>query len=466
LNFEQAILSSLVHNPEYVRKVLPFLKNEYFHEVAEAAVFEIIRGYVTKYNSPPSKETILIEINDVKDADASSYRQMQDVVSNIATDSNHKLEWLVAKTEEFCKDRAIHNALIESVAIYEDKNGKKPRGLIPKLLSDAMAVSFDNSIGHDYFEQSDERFAAYHETAQKIPFDLDIFNRITKGGVSKKSLTCLLAATHVGKSLFMCHFAAANIAAGNNVLYITLEMGEIGDPSIAERIDANLLNISINDLLILPKDAFDKKLARITSKTHGRLIIKEYPTATASVSNFRALLDDLKLKKNFVPDIVYIDYLNICCSSRLKMGAGVNSYTYIKAIAEEIRGLAQEYNIPIITATQTNRQGFNNSDLEMTETSESIGLPQTVDFLVALMQVDEMKDLKQVLVKQLKNRFGDMGYFSKFFVGIDKPKMKLYDIDQDDQEKEDDDTPVMNNTEFGFQDENRNKPKGKFDGFK
>ena len=363
-------------------------------------------------------------------------------------------EWLIDKTEKFCQEKAIYNAVRNSITILEGKDKTNDKGSIPKLLSDALAVSFDNSIGHDYLENSDERYEFYHRKEERIPFDLEFFNKITKGGLPAKTLNIALAGTGVGKSLFMCHVAAGCMSQGKNVLYITLEMAE---EKIAERIDANLLNVSIDNLMELPKDIYDKKVKRVKEMTTGKLIIKEYPTASASAIHFRTLLNELNLKRNFVPDIIFIDYLNICCSSRIKAGANVNSYTYVKSIAEELRGLAVEFGVPIVSATQTTRSGYTNSDPGLEDTSESFGLPATADLMFALISSEELEALNQIMVKQLKNRYSDPTTHKRFVLGIDRSKMKLYDVEQDAQ---------MGIADAGQQYVPQEKPKNKFGGFK
>ena len=385
-------------------------------------------------------------------------------------DANTDIDWIVEKTEKFCQDKALYNAVRESILVLDSKNSELDRGSIPELLTKALGVSFDSNIGHDFLEDADSRFDFYHLKEEKISFDLDMFNKITKGGLSKKSLSIALAGTGVGKSLFMCHCAAANLMSGLNVLYITMEMAE---ERIAERIDANLLDFTLDELRDVPKNVYQKRLARVKAKTHGKLIVKEYPTASAGSGHFRHLMSELRLKKNFKADVVYIDYLNICMSSRLKVGSNVNSYTYIKAIAEELRGLAVEFNVPIMSATQTTRSGFGNSDVGLEDTSESFGLPATADFMFALISSEELEQLGQIMVKQLKNRWGPIDQYKRFMVGIDRSKMKLYDAEISAQEGMVDDRSVMDNTNFGKrQEEDDNvslfRPRGKkpnFEGF-
>ena len=457
---ETTILSNLVFNEEYARKVIPFLKDDYFSNQKDRTVFKLITEYVNNYNAFPSKEALAIDLSNKDGISEESFKQSKELISALTQDTETKIDWLLDQTEKFCQDKAIYNAIMASIGILDDRTGKTSKGAIPQILSDALAVSFDTHIGHDFIEDADTRYEFYHTKEVRIPFDLDYFNKITQGGLPKKTLNIALAGTGVGKSLFMCHCAAANLLKGLNVLYITLEMAE---ERIAERIDANLLDVTIDELKILPKDVYDKKIARVKNKTTGKLIVKEYPTACAGSANFRHLLNELKIKKNFVPDIIYIDYLNICMSSRIKHGANVNSYTLIKAIAEELRGLAVEFNVPIVSATQTTRSGYSNSDVGLEDTSESFGLPATADFMFALVkQSEEMADLNQIVVKQLKNRYGDPNINSRFIVGVDRSKMRLYDVENSAQEDLLD-GPVMDNTKFGNEDNERSKPKSKFD---
>jgi replicative DNA helicase len=458
MRIEKTILSNLVFNEEFARKTLPFLKLEYFSDYTERTIFDLIDVYVKKYNKMPSKEALTIDLTNRTDVSDEQYKSCGQYVNELQVDETTQLEWLFNRTEKFCQDKAVHNAIYESIKILDDKSGEKSKGSIPQILSNALAVSFDTSIGHDFLGDYGPRYEFYHQKEKRIPFDLDYLNKITKGGLPNKTLNIALAGTGVGKSLFMCHCAAGNLMAGQNVLYITMEMAE---ERIAERIDANLLNTAIDELELLPRDIYEKKILKVRDKTAGKLIIKEYPTAGAGSANFRHLLNELKIKKNFVPDIIYIDYLNICMSSRIKFGANVNSYTYIKAIAEELRGLAVEANVPIVSATQTTRSGFSNSDVELTDTSESFGLPATADFMFALISSEKLQDLNQIMIKQLKNRYNDPTVYRKFVVGVDRAKMKLYDVEQSGQ---DDilDLPVMDNTEFGTQEFERSRAKPKF----
>lgn len=457
---EETIFKNLVFNEEYSRKVLAFLRAEYFSDYKDRLVFELITDYVNKYNAPPSKEALAIDLSNKEGLNEQLFNETKDFISTLRNDNESKLEWLLDQTEKFCQDKAIYNAIMASIKVLDDKDGVAGKGSIPQLLSDALAVSFDTSIGHDYFEDANERFDFYHRKEEKIPFDLEYLNKITGGGLPKKTLNVCLAGTNVGKSLFMCHMAATNLAQGLNVLYITLEMSE---ERIAERIDANLLDIPLDELKTIPKDMYDRKLERLRGKTKGKLIVKEYPTASAGSSNFRHLLiNELRIKKNFIPDMIYIDYLNICMSSRIKYSAQANSYTLVKAIAEELRGLAVEFDVPIMTATQTTRSGFTSSDPGLEDTSESFGLPATADFMFALISTEELYDLNQVLIKQLKNRYADPNINKRFVIGVDRPKMRLYNVEQNAQ---DDliDKPIMDNTTFGSEDYERNRLGKKFD---
>lgn len=459
MNIEKTIFNNLLNNEDYGRKVIPFLKSDYFHDRNDKVVFELIDSYVNEYNAFPTKEALVIDLNNRDDLSEDQYAECNDVIESIPNQSDQmsQLEWLLDTTEKFCKDKAIYNAIRESIKIIDDKTGKYSNGTIPQLLSDALAVSFDTSIGHDFLADTESRFDFYHRREERIPFDLEYLNKITRGGLPRKTLNILLAGTGVGKTLAMCHMAASNLVSGKNVLYITMEMAE---EKIAERIDANLLNTPLDELYQLPRETYQKKVERLKEKTVGRLIIKEYPTSTAGAANFRHLLNELKIKKNFVPDIIYIDYLNICMSSRLRQGGSVNSYTYIKAIAEELRGLAVEFNVPIVSATQTTRGGYDNSDVGLTDTSESFGLPATADFMVALIATEELKALNQIMVKQLKNRYNDPETYKRFVVGVDRSRMRLYDAEQSAQEDIVDSGAVMDNSPASKFD------KDKFKGFK
>ena len=425
---ENTILENLVLNEEYSRKVIPFLSDEYFSDKTERVIFTSIRDFVNSYNGVPTKEVLHISLSDRKDLTEDEYNKTTEIINSFSN-REENVEWLVDQTEKFCKDKSVYNAIMESIHIIDGKSTKTENS-IPEILSDALAVSFDTHIGHDYIEDSEERYESYHKTESRVPFDLEFFNIISNGGTPQKTLNVILAGTGVGKSLFMCHHAANCLTPNLNVLYITCEMAE---EKIAERIDANLMDITLDDLKELPKEMYDKKLNRAVSNISGKLIVKEYPTATANANHFRILLDELKIKKRFIPDIIFIDYLNICASSRLKTGGNVNSYTYIKSIAEELRGLAVENNVPVFTATQTNRSGFTNTDVGLEDTSESFGLPATADFMFAIISTEELEEQGQVLVKQLKNRYNDAFSNKKFVVGITRAKMKLSDVKKEEQ---------------------------------
>jgi len=427
---EFVVLRNLVNDEKYTRKVLPFIKSEYFEEESEKIVFEEIQNFVEKYNDLPTKEILSIEVEKRSSVTEDTFKVCTQLIEALSEeDIEH--DWLVETTEKWCRDRAIYLALMESIQLADGKDEKKGRDAIPSILSDALAVSFDNNVGHDYLANYSERYEYYHKKEEKIEFDLEYFNKITKGGLPNKTLNIALAGTGVGKSLFMCHMASSVLLQGRNVLYITMEMAE---EKIAERIDANLLNIPIQDLTDLPEVMFETKINNLAKKTQGKLIIKEYPTASAHSGHFKALLNELALKKSFRPDIIFIDYLNICASSRYRGNSTVNSYSYIKAIAEELRGLAVEANVPILSATQTTRSGYSSSDVDLTDTSESFGLPATADLMFALISTEELEGLNQILVKQLKNRYNDPTMFKRFVIGIDRSKMRLYDCEQSAQD--------------------------------
>ena len=441
---EIAILKNLLQNEEYTRKVLPFLKVDYFTEHADKTLYEKVNNFVNKYNTLPSQEALQIELSETK-MNEEEFKDSLNLLKEI--DSNAEdytdINWLLDTTEKFCQDKAIYNAVVDSISILDNPKSTADKGAIPDILSDALSVSFDPHVGHDYIDDSDDRYDYYHRIEERIPFDLDYFNRITKGGLPQKTLNICLAGTGVGKSLFMCHVASSCLAENKNVLYITLEMAE---EKIAERIDANLLDIAVDDLHSLPKDLYDSKIANLEKTTKGKLIIKEYPTAAAGVNHFRALLNELNLKRSFVPDIIFVDYLNICTSSRIRSGANVNSYTLIKSIAEELRGLAVENKIPIMSATQTTRAGYSNTDVGLEDTSESFGLPATADLMFAIISTEQMEEVGQIMVKQLKNRYNDPTVNRKFVIGIDRAKMRLFDVDQAAQDElvdngQEDDTP-------------------------
>jgi replicative DNA helicase len=458
---ETSILKNLIYNEDYARKIIPFIKDEYFSDTTERRVFKEIETFINQYKNLPTYESLVINFTESKHLTEAEVQSAVELVREIHSDKDEPTDmaWLTNQTEKFCQDKAIYNAIMEAVQILDNKKDSKPKGAIPKILSDALGVSFDSTVGHDYINDSDARYDFYHRHENRIPFDLDLFNKITKGGLPTKTLNICLAGTGVGKSLFMCHAAAGCLSQGKNVLYITLEMAE---ERIAERIDANLLNVDMNYLQTMTKPEYDRKFEILRNKTQGKLIIKEYPTASASALHFRALLNELQLKKSFVPDIIFIDYLNICSSARIKPGANVNSYSYIKAIAEELRGLAVEFSVPVVSATQTTRSGFTNSDPGLEDTSESFGLPATADFMFALISTEELEQLNQIMVKQLKNRYGDPNNYKRFVIGIDRSKMRLYDVEQSAQvdiaDAGHDDKPL--NT-FG----ERERP-NKFEGFK
>jgi len=445
---EQTILKNLIQNEPFTRKVLPFLKSEYFTESDEKVVFKEIQEYFLKYTKPPTTEALLINLDNNTSLNENELKMSKTVISQFDKETT-PMDWLVEETEKWCKDRAIYIAVMDSIEVI-DKKSQRSTGEIPELLKDALSVSFDQHIGHDQIEDADARFEFYHTEEEKIPFDLEYFNKITKGGLPNKTLNICLAGTGVGKSLFMCHMASAGLMMNKNILYITLEMSE---ERIAERIDANVLNVPMKDLPDLSKKMYDKKIDKIRAKTKGRLIIKEYPTASAHVGHFRHLLQELEIKKDFKPDMIFIDYLNICSSHRIRPGSGANSYTLVKSIAEELRGLAVEFDVPIMSATQTTRSGYGSTDIGLEDTSESFGLPATADMMFALISSEELEELDQMVVKQLKNRYNDPTVFKRFVIGIDRSRMKLYDCEQDAQEELvdsdtniSDDVPVFDRT--------------------
>jgi archaellum biogenesis ATPase FlaH len=445
-NIEQTILRNLLTDEKYMRKVLPFIKPDYFQGVYRT-LFKEAGKYVAKYNKLPTAETLVIELQESSGMSDEQFQMSMNIVPQLYTGEVIDQDWLIDNTEKWCQDRAIHIAIMESISIIDGKHESMTKNALPDLLSKALGVSFDNSVGHDYVDDFEQRYDFYHTEEDRIPFDLDYFNKITKGGVPRKTLNIALAGTGVGKSLFMCHVASGALVEGRNVLYITMEMAE---ERIAERIDANLLNVPIDQLEHLSKDMFRTKVENIARKTTGKLIVKEYPTGSAHAGHFRALLNELKLKRSFEPDIIFIDYLNICSSSRMKaMGGSINSYTYIKAIAEELRGLAVEFNVPIFSATQTTRSGYGNSDVGLEDTSESFGLPATADLMFALISTEELEKLGQMMVKQLKNRYNDPTSNKRFVIGVDRSKMRLYDVDETEQNLMSDDTPVFDKSAAG-----------------
>ena len=453
---EFLILRNLLYNEQYLRKVVPFIKSEYFEDFNQKVVFEEISSFVQEYGQVATKEVLCIEIEKRQDINDSSFKEITNLVSSLE-DVPSEFQWLCDTTEKWCRDRAIYLALMESIHIADGQDQKKNRDAIPSILSDALAVSFDTHIGHDYLEDYEARYESYHRKEDRIPFDLEYLDKITKGGIPNKTLNIALAGTGVGKSLFMCHFASSVLLQGKNVLYITCEMAE---EKIAERIDANLLNVNIQEITDLPKQMFESKVTNLAQKTQGTLIIKEYPTASAHSGHFKSLLNELALKKSFRPDIIFIDYLNICASERYRSGGTVNSYSYIKAIAEELRGLAVEANVPIVSATQTTRSGYGSSDVELTDTSESFGLPATADLMFALISTDELEELGQIMVKQLKNRYNDLSVYKRFVLGIDRAKMRLYDCEQSAQN---DILDSGQDEEYNYEEA---KPKKSFEGFK
>ena len=452
---ETTILRNLVFNEEYSRKVIPFIQPDYFEQRTEKIIFEEITQFIVKYGAAITTEALSIEMENRTDLSEMEVKETRELTAGL-NDSPVDHQWLLDTTEKWCRDRAIYLALMESIGIADGQDEKKNRDAIPSILSDALAVSFDNHIGHNYLEDYKERYESYHKKEDRIPFDLEYFNKITKGGLPNKTLNIALAGTGVGKSLFMCHMASSVLLNGRNVLYITMEMAE---EKIAERIDANLLNVPIQDLTDLPRSTFENKVTTLSQKTQGTLIIKEYPTASAHSGHFKALLNELALKKSFRPDIIFIDYLNICASSRYRQNGSINSYSYIKSIAEELRGLAVEANVPIVSATQTTRSGYGSSDVDLTDTSESFGLPATADLMFALISTEELEQLGQIMVKQLKNRYNDLSVFKRFIVGIDRAKMRLYDCEQTAQDN------ILDSgqeEEYNYEE----KPKKSFEGFK
>ena len=460
---ERTTLSNLLYNEDYARKVLPFIKGNYFDVREERIIFDEIVSFVDKYQKIPTQTSLEIEIGSRKDLNQDEHDKIVDIVKTLNPEKVD-MDWLLDTTEKFCKDKAIYNAIVEGVGIIDGKDKSKTPDSIPSILTEALSVSFDNSVGHDYIDDAESRFDFYHKKEERIPFDLEFFNKITKGGLPTKTLNVALAGTGVGKSLFMCHMASNCLSQGKNVLYITMEMAE---ERIAERIDANMMNVNIKDLAELPKQMFEDKIQKIIKKTTGKLIIKEYPTASAHSGHFRGLIKELAIKKSFKPDIIFIDYLNICASSRFKGSVNVNSYTMIKSIAEELRGLAVETNVPIMTATQTTRSGFSSTDVGLEDTSESFGLPATADLMFALISTEELEELNQICVKQLKNRYNDPTMNKRFVIGIDRAKMKLYDVEVNAQDglvdsgQVKDDEPVFDKGSFS-----KNKTYDKFSNFK
>jgi replicative DNA helicase len=451
MRIENQIFTNLITQEAYARKVIPFLLPEYFMDRSDRVIFEEYNKFFSQYNTTPTVDVLKIEISNRKDISEEEVKKVNETLDTLS-DEQTNIDWITDSTEKFCKDKAVYNAIINSIKIIEGRDKNHNQDAIPSLLSKALAVTFDSHVGHDYLEDSDARYDFYHRVEEKIPFDIDLLNKITNGGLSKKTLNIILAGTGVGKSLAMCHFAASSLLQGKNVLYITMEMAE---ERIAERIDANLLELTMDSLKMVEKRVFDARLEKIRNKTHGKLIVKEYPTASAHAGHFRALIEELRMKRDFTPDIIFIDYLNICSSQRLRMGSNVNSYTYIKAIAEELRGLAGEYKVPLVSATQTTRSGFANTDPGLEDTSESFGLPATADLMIALIATEELDQMNQIMVKQLKNRYSDPNFYKRFVVGVDRKQMRLYNVEMsaqlhiEGQGTVSDDTPLFDATKFG-----------------
>lgn len=448
MKIETAILKNLIHNEEYCRQVIPHLKKDYFSEKFDRVIFEEFEKFFLKYNKPATQEIIKVETGNSRELYDKEYADVQEIITNdlSASEKADNVDWLIDETESWCKKRAVYLAIMDSIKIIDGRDKNKREDAIPSLLADALGVSFDKSIGHDFLDDFEARYAFYHRVEEKLPFDIELLNTITKGGLSRKTLNIILAGTGVGKSLSMCHMAGAYLMQGFNVLYISMEMAE---ERIAERVDANLMNISMDELSVIDKSIYTKRIDKLTQKTQGKFVVKEYPTSTAHAGHFRALVEELKMKRGFTPDVIFIDYLNICASQRLRGGAGVNSYTYVKAIAEELRGLAVEYNVPLVSATQTTRSGFSSSDVGLEDTSESFGLPATADLMFALIQTEELQELDQIMVKQLKNRYSDPNFYKRFVIGVDKSKMKLYNVETSAQDNlsdkgtTDDEVPVF-----------------------
>lgn len=472
---EKTILANLIYNEDFCRKVFPYIKEEYFDEIGIKKIFSTFQEYVNEYKEPPSIETLKICVDQRKDLNESSFKEINTLIDELKIDKNTNQEWLETETERFCQDKDLYNSIRKAILILDGQDKEFDKGAIPKLLSDSLGISFDTNIGHDFLEDFESRYEFYHRKEERLEFDIDLLNKITKGGLPRKSMTVLLATTGGGKSLVKCHHAATCLMYGKNVLYITMEMAE---EKIAQRIDANLLDVTLDELSEMPKDVYDKKINRVKSKTPGKLIIKEYPTGSAHAGHFRHMLNELRMKKNFVPDIIFIDYLNICSSSRVKGAAAANSYTLVKSIAEEIRGLAMEFNVPIVTSSQFNRSGYDNSDVDLTNTSESMGITHTADAIFALITSEELESLGQLMIKQLKNRWGDLSYYRRFVVGVDRSRMKLYNLEDKaqgnvqsepskSQPAKESDKPVFDSTdfasEFEFQAKGSNRKKKLFD---
>ena len=429
---EKTIISNLLFNEEFSRKVFPYIKDEYFDENTHKKIFSTYSEYVEKYKEPPSIEALKISIDNRKDLNEDAYKEVCKSIDELTIDNNTNQEWLLSQTEKFCQDKDLYNSIRKAILILDGQDKDYDKGALPKLLSDSLGISFDSSVGHDFLEDFDDRYDYYHRKEERLSFDIDIFNKITKGGLPRKSMTVLLATTGGGKSLIKCHLAATSLMFGRNVLYITMELPE---EEVARRIDANLLDTRLDDLLVLPKEVYQSRVNKIKSKTPGKLIIKEYPTGSAHSGHFRHLLNELRLKKNFTPDIIFIDYLNICASSRVKGAASANSYTLVKSIAEEVRGLAMEFGVAIVTSSQFNRSAYDSSDVDLSNTSESMGITHTADAIFGLISNEELEERKQLMIKQLKNRWGDLSYYKRFMVGIDRAKMKIFNLEEDAQNK-------------------------------
>ncbi|MFA7408352.1 MAG: DnaB-like helicase C-terminal domain-containing protein [Anaerolineaceae bacterium] len=454
MTIEKSIISNVLFNEEYYKKVIPYLKEDYFDEPALRKIYSSIAEYVEKYDAAPSREALEVILDQRKDLNETLFKEVMEAASSLKLDPDTDQTWLLNETERFCQDKDLYNSIRQSIMILDGKEKKLDKGMIPKLLSDSLGINFDTHIGHDYAEDHESRFEFYHRKEERLPFGIALWDKVTKGGLPRKSLNILMSETGVGKTLVMCHLAAQSFLVGKNVLYITAEMAE---ERIAERIDANLLDVTLDELKELPRASFEKRIERLKSKTVGKLIIKEYPTAVAHAGHFRHLLNDLRLKKGFVPDIIFIDYLNICASSRIKSSMGANSYTLVKSIAEEIRGLSMEFNVPIISATQANRGAYGSSDMDLTNTSESMGLPMSADSMFALISSEELREMGQIIIKQLKNRWGDIGYYTRFAVGIDRSKMKLYDLEENAQTQQAA-VKAQDQEEFTFNTKSSKKP--------
>lgn len=468
---EKTILSNLIYNEEFCRKVFPYIKEEYFDENNLKKIFTTFAEYVGEYKAPPSIEALKISIDQRKDLNEQSFKEVNTIIDELKVDDKTNQDWLVAETEKFCQDKDLYNSIRKAILILDGQDKTNDKGAIPQLLSDSLGISFDTHIGHDFLEDFESRFEFYHRKEERLEFDIELLNKITKGGLPRKSMTVLLATTGGGKSLVKCHMAATSLMYGRNVLYITMEMAE---EKISQRIDANLLDVTLDELVEMPKDVYDRKINRIKGKTTGKLIVKEYPTGSAHAGHFRHMLNELKMKKNFTPDIIFVDYLNICASSRVKGAAAANSYTLVKSIAEEIRGLAMEFNVPIVTSSQFNRSGYDNSDVDLTNTSESMGITHTADAIFALITSEELEGMGQLMIKQLKNRWGDLSYYRRFVIGVDRARMKLFNLEESAQNNiqtegktkdskfgKPEDKPTFDNSAFGEEWDTQSKFAGK-----